>query len=668
MKRLLLSLAFLALFCADAKADKSFSYVPPTNANTAGMSLTNDGDNVKWGTTSSGGTPGGSSGQIQYNNAGAFGAFTMGGDCALVTSTGVVTCTKTNGSSFGSLATASSVNNANWSGTALAVANGGTGATTAAGALTNLKAKFDNPAMRPPNNLDDSTRGYGTSQFWNYNGNFYYSAAVTAGHASWQPLPSYSAPICDLVKTCLGAYGVYLQNSAYTGHSVNIYNGTTSIDVDYVTTASNFTVPVVDWAKIDSFCTSPCLVNTLYDNSGNGYDFVATGTNRPSIGYSPVSKQRGITFNAWVTAKYFTNSTIPITNRQNISALLTINNAASNASSTGQALFQIGYPTNKFLVFSSAAGTTVGFQTSNGAGGTTTGKNMFAGTPEVITVIGTSGNFAVAQNGVSATSNLGLAASAATGAMLGATNVIGWFSYSTITSFVLWDSTLSASNLKMAQEIAMRDNGIVPQAANNVVINGASLICCGTQLYDGGDAYLALPMVLQSKLKAPVNITTSGYAGNSQASIKTYTNSLTTNGYVPGQVNIYVAENGSNDLSTGTAYHAADLYASIQTECATARANGYKCFVLSVLPRNTLFGGGQNTAGFENERQTLIQLERAGWSSFADGFIDAGSDPKIGDPSAPSDATLYPDGTHLSPLGVSYYMDVFAAAINPTLQ
>jgi Repeat of unknown function (DUF5907) len=38
-----------------------------------------------------GGTPGGSYGQIQYDNAGSFGGFTMSGDATLVTSTGVIT-------------------------------------------------------------------------------------------------------------------------------------------------------------------------------------------------------------------------------------------------------------------------------------------------------------------------------------------------------------------------------------------------------------------------------------------------------------------------------------------------------------------------------------------------------------------------------------------------
>lgn len=52
-----------------------------------------------------GGTPGGSNGQIQYNNLGSFGGFTMSGDGTLNASTGALTVTKTSGSPFGALAT-----------------------------------------------------------------------------------------------------------------------------------------------------------------------------------------------------------------------------------------------------------------------------------------------------------------------------------------------------------------------------------------------------------------------------------------------------------------------------------------------------------------------------------------------------------------------------------
>jgi hypothetical protein len=53
--------------------------------------------------TGGGGTPGGTSGQLQYNNNGAFGGLTMSGD-ATMDSTGNTTVSKTNGTPFGTLA------------------------------------------------------------------------------------------------------------------------------------------------------------------------------------------------------------------------------------------------------------------------------------------------------------------------------------------------------------------------------------------------------------------------------------------------------------------------------------------------------------------------------------------------------------------------------------
>jgi len=56
---------------------------------TLGANLSMSGTTLN--ATGGGGTPGGSSGDIQYNNAGVFGGFTMSGDVTVVTSTGVAT-------------------------------------------------------------------------------------------------------------------------------------------------------------------------------------------------------------------------------------------------------------------------------------------------------------------------------------------------------------------------------------------------------------------------------------------------------------------------------------------------------------------------------------------------------------------------------------------------
>ena len=72
---------------------------------TIGTNLTLSGG-VLNATGGGGGTPGGSSGQGQWNSGGSFAGYTMSGDCTITFSTGVILCTKTNGIAFGTGATA----------------------------------------------------------------------------------------------------------------------------------------------------------------------------------------------------------------------------------------------------------------------------------------------------------------------------------------------------------------------------------------------------------------------------------------------------------------------------------------------------------------------------------------------------------------------------------
>lgn len=73
------------------------------------------------------GSPGGTSGQVQFNNSGSFGGFTVGGDATLNTSTGALTVTKTNNTSFAASATTDTTNASNISSGTLASARGGAG-------------------------------------------------------------------------------------------------------------------------------------------------------------------------------------------------------------------------------------------------------------------------------------------------------------------------------------------------------------------------------------------------------------------------------------------------------------------------------------------------------------------------------------------------------------
>ncbi len=97
-------------------------------------------------------TPGGSNGQIQYDNAGVFGGFTAGGDCTF--SVPNFTCTKTGGVAFAASATTNTTNASNITSGNMSIARvgsaglsasaplaiAGTGAMTCTGCITSIAA------------------------------------------------------------------------------------------------------------------------------------------------------------------------------------------------------------------------------------------------------------------------------------------------------------------------------------------------------------------------------------------------------------------------------------------------------------------------------------------------------------------------------------------------
>jgi hypothetical protein len=125
------------------------------------------------------GNPGGTTGQIQYDNAGVFGGFTTTGDATINTSTGIVTVTKTGGTSFVASATTDTTNAANISSGLIPVArlplftSVANGAVTASGGGTTNFLRADNTWAVPGGGGGGGLPGGSSGQIqWNNSGAF----------------------------------------------------------------------------------------------------------------------------------------------------------------------------------------------------------------------------------------------------------------------------------------------------------------------------------------------------------------------------------------------------------------------------------------------------------------------------------------------------------------
>lgn len=77
------------------------------------MTITGSGSTLTFNAAGGSGSPGGTSGQIQYNNLGSFAGFTASGDATINTATGAVSVTKTAGNAFAASATTDTTTTAN---------------------------------------------------------------------------------------------------------------------------------------------------------------------------------------------------------------------------------------------------------------------------------------------------------------------------------------------------------------------------------------------------------------------------------------------------------------------------------------------------------------------------------------------------------------------------
>jgi hypothetical protein len=120
-------------------------------------------------------------------------------------------------------------------------------------------------------------------------------------------------------------------------------------------------------------------------------------------------------------------------------------------------------------------------------------------------------------------------------------------------------------------------------------------------------------------------------------------------------LNVCLVLAGGGDFRAGAT--AAFMYESLQTYCEQRHAAGFRVLVLTVLPCH-------RTDTFEVTRLAFNAMLRDGWSAFADGLVDIGADPRIGDSGDEYDAQFYlADQLHLTDAGNAVMASVAAPVL-----
>lgn len=508
---------------------------------------------------------------------------------------------------------------------------------------------------RPPDQSDNSSKGYTINSVWQHGGNIYQPAVApdaTAGY--WRTMPNSGGLPGDVLGAaaqCVG--GMIALKTGFTGPAVRL---TSTVAASPVNTDIN----ILAGGRIDENAIQAVIaaadtgtyvyVTTIYDQSGAGNHCVfSVVANLPLAMYVVWDELLGCyTIGADQSLQTSFNQGIQFP------ATLSVAESAFTAlffgrgltsSSTNEAMIaSFGSSTNVFAidVQEDAVGPTVAMWSGSSRVPDPSGTAWapLDCRPCVVSVVGTTTNLTIGCNENSYVKTLTTVTTARTGGFLGAWNLNnnGRGPGMRYLGFAIGNAAASAAQIRRVKNWFYSKFNVKPQTRNRFVLvtdsRGGQILNTANAITKGV-AGTNLGMLIAEALKSDTEVI-NAQRGSSTNAIHA---SITVPGLVKmvktGGKNVAAVMLGINDflvLSLTPAQSVAALAANV----SALKAGGYTVLVIAELATTS-------TTGSASTNLPLLRARINAGESGADHVIDVSDITAV---VTPSNATFYPDGVH----------------------
>lgn len=228
-----------------------------------------------------------------------------------------------------------------------------------------------------------------------------------------------------------------------------------------------------------------------------------------------------------------------------------------------------------------------------------------------------------------------------------------------IAEIIIYNTVLDDTQIGQVESYLMTKYGIVSNMPSTTiplfVFDGDSLTAG-----NGSTGGLNYPAQTQTQLGITGTYQNFGVGGQTVASMNSdavtqidqeYSSSRTTN--------IISSWGGVNDLAASGYVDAPTTYNRIVAYAQARRSAGFKVIVSTILPQSAT-----GPVDYETSRQTVNNLVRSNWTTFADGISDIASDSVVGQAGAELNSTYYQsDKIHMTNVGYGIAASYVTAAI-----